>query len=160
MLRRRFLPPCVAAVTILLAVPALADFTGKVVAVADGDTITVLNGTEQVKVRLDGIDCPETGQPWDTKAKQFTADACFGKTVTIRENDTDRYGRTIDVVMIDGRNLNLSIVQAGYGWWHREYAPKNHELAERPGKLDSASGEMRTPFPRGIGGRDSVIHLL
>jgi hypothetical protein len=39
MLRRRFLPLCVAAVTILLAVPALADFTGKVVAVADGDTI-------------------------------------------------------------------------------------------------------------------------
>jgi len=130
MLRRRFLPPCVAAVTILLAVPALADFTGTVVAVADGDTLTVLRGSEQVKVRFDGIDTPEKKQPFGTKAKQFTADACFGKTVTIVEKDTDRYGRTIGVVMIGGRNLNLRIVQAGYGWWYREYAPKNHELAE------------------------------
>jgi len=40
---------------------ALADFTGKVVGISDGDTITVLNGKEQVKVRLDGIDCPEKG---------------------------------------------------------------------------------------------------
>jgi endonuclease YncB( thermonuclease family) len=75
MLRRRFLPLCVAAVTILLAVPALADFTGKVVAVADGDTITVLRGTDQVKVRFDGIDAPEKKQPLGTKARRFTAAA-------------------------------------------------------------------------------------
>ena len=58
--------------TLLLAFTASAfEFTGKVVGVADGDTITVLaEGKKQYKVRLQHIDCPETRQPFATKAKK------------------------------------------------------------------------------------------
>ena len=48
----------------------LADFTGKVVSVTDGDTVTVLRGEEQVKVRFDGVDAPERKQPFGTRGRQ------------------------------------------------------------------------------------------
>jgi len=120
---------CILLLLGLSACQALADFTGKVVGISDGDTITVLNGAEQVKVRLDGIDCPEKGQPWGTKAKQATAKACFGKLVTVIEKDTDRYGRTIGIIEQDGENLNLALVQEGHAWWYRKYAAGNKSLA-------------------------------
>lgn len=109
----------------------LADFTGKVVAVADGDTVTVLRGTEQIKVRFDGIDAPERKQPFGTRARQFVADACFGETVTVREKGEDRYGRMIAVIeMPDGKSLNLQCVEAGFAWWYRKYAPDSRQLAD------------------------------
>lgn len=67
----------------------LADFTGKVVVVTDGDTVTVLNDKEQVKVRFDGIDAPERKQPFGTKARQYVADLCFGKITNVWENSED-----------------------------------------------------------------------
>ena len=57
----------------------------------DGDTIGVLRDHTAIKVRLEGIDCPERGQ----KAKQFTSGLVFGKAVEIRPIGEDRYGRTV-----------------------------------------------------------------
>lgn len=94
----------------LLCLPALAfaDFTGRVVGVSDGDTIKVLHNGKAEKIRLHGIDCPEKGQPFGTKAKQFTSSLTFGKTVTIHVTDMDRYGRTVaDVILPDGRSFRL-----------------------------------------------------
>jgi endonuclease YncB( thermonuclease family) len=62
-----------------------ASFTGKVVSIADGDTITVLHDHRQARIRLYGIDCPERSQPSGSRARQFTGDLAFGKTVTVRE---------------------------------------------------------------------------
>ena len=73
-----------------------ADFQAKVIHITDGDTITVLNDSnKQIKIRLNGIDCPEKAQAYGNKAKQFTKDLVGGQTVTIQVYDTDRYGRTI-----------------------------------------------------------------
>ncbi len=101
-----------------------ADFQAKVIHIADGDTITVLNDTnEKIKIRLNGIDCPEKAQAYGNKAKQFTKDLVQGEMVTIKAYDTDRYGRTIgDVIMEDGRNLNQEIVKAGFAWWYFKYS--------------------------------------
>jgi len=102
-----------------------ADFQAKVIHIADGDTITVLNAAtnEQLKIRLNGIDCPEKTQAYGNKAKQFTKDLVGGQTVTIQAFDTDRYGRTIgDVVVEDGRNLSQELVKAGYAWWFFKYS--------------------------------------
>lgn len=67
------------------AAAAAETLTGKVVGIADGDTVTVLvDGHKQVKVRLHGVDCPERGQPFGNRAKQFTSEMCFGKSVTVR----------------------------------------------------------------------------
>ena len=73
------------AVLLLLVAATLAfaeEFQGKVVGVADGDTITVLRDRQPVRIRLNGIDAPESGQPFGTRAKQFTSNLAFGKVVT------------------------------------------------------------------------------
>ena len=100
--------------------------------VTDGDTIKILTaGNVQHRIRLHGIDCPEKRQPFGAKAKQFTSEACFGKTVRVEVRDTDRYGRTVgEVILPDGRNLNHEIVRAGLAWWYRKYARGDHQLAE------------------------------
>jgi len=108
---------------------SFADFSGKVVAVKDGDTLEVLTNRVAVRVRLYGIDCPEKGQAFGQKAKQFTSDQVFGKTVKVIEKDRDRYGRTVEKVTLeDGRSLNRELVRAGLAWWYRQYAKKDAEL--------------------------------
>lgn len=100
-----------------------AQTTGKVVSVADGDTITLLlPGKQQEKVRLEGIDCPEKRQPFGTRAKQFTSKLVFGKEVSIKRYETDRYGRTIGRVYIDGKCLNKELLKAGLAWHYKKYS--------------------------------------
>lgn len=82
--------------------------------IADGDTITVLRDKEQVRIRLYGIDCPEGGQAFGTKAKQFTSDQVFGKVVEVETVDTDRYGRTVALVTEFKRLVNEELVNAGF----------------------------------------------
>src|SRR5262245_3710588 len=82
--------------------------TGKVVGVADGDTITVLDASNtQHKIRLDGIDAPESAQDFGQRSKQSLSDMVFGKVVTVTSGKKDRYGRTVGKVTLDGRDINL-----------------------------------------------------
>ncbi len=104
---------------------------GSVIGVIDGDTISVLLNNTPTRVRLNGIDCPESRQPFGTRAKQFTSTLAFGKTVTIEDKGADRYGRMIaDVILPDGTSLNRELVKAGMAWWYRKYAPSNWLLKE------------------------------
>ncbi|MCH8040150.1 MAG: thermonuclease family protein [Nitrospinae bacterium] len=99
------------------------EFTGKVVGVADGDTITVLHNGKSERIRLNGIDCPEKRQAYGKAAKQFASRLVYGKTVTVTVFEQDRYGRTIgDVILPDGRVLNRELVKAGLAWWYRKYS--------------------------------------
>ena len=108
---------------------AFADFSGKVVAVKDGDTLEIMKKGVAVRVRLYGIDCPERGQAFGQMAKQFASDLAFGKTVKVIEKDRDRYGRMVgEVILEDGRSLNRELVRAGLAWWYRQYAKKDAEL--------------------------------
>jgi endonuclease YncB( thermonuclease family) len=132
LLRRFLILSCIFILAIWIGLPrlALADFTGKVVGVTDGDTIKVMHHGKAEKIRLSGIDCPEKKQPFGTRAKQFTSQQAFGKEVTIREAGRDRYGRTLaDVILPDGRNLNQELLKAGLAWWFRKYS-KNVRLGE------------------------------
>jgi endonuclease YncB( thermonuclease family) len=107
------------------------DFEGKVVSIADGDTISVMHNGTPEKIRLNGIDCPEMGQPFGNNAKQFASDMVFGKVVTIKDLGKDKYGRTIgDVLLPDGTNLNKELVVAGYAWWYRQYS-NDKELEQK-----------------------------
>ncbi|MCL4809462.1 MAG: thermonuclease family protein, partial [Thermoanaerobaculia bacterium] len=106
-----------------------APFEARVVGVSDGDSITVLDGTTRVKVRLNGIDCPERRQPFGARAKQLTSELAFGKTVTVRPFGKDRYGRVLgEVVLPDGRVLNEELVAAGMAWHYKRYS-KDERLA-------------------------------
>lgn len=98
-------------------------FEGKVVGVADGDTLAVLDGTTQVRVRLHGIDCPERGQAFGAAAKRYASSLAFGKTVTVSSRGRDRYGRLLaEVVLPDGRSLNRELVAAGMAWHYARYS--------------------------------------
>jgi endonuclease YncB( thermonuclease family) len=118
-------------ILILLPLPALAaDYPARVVGVADGDTLTVLTAEKkQVKIRLHGIDAPESGRDYGSRAKQVASELAFGKQVTIRPVDTDRYGRTVaDVILPDGRSMNREMVGQGLAWWYRYYAREDNVL--------------------------------
>lgn len=96
---------------------------GKVVRVADGDTITILDSLNtQVRVRLYGIDAPEKGQDFANVAKEFTSDICFSKIVTIDVKDIDHFGRTVGIVWTDDSvNLNLELLRTGLAWHYKMF---------------------------------------
>jgi len=119
------------ALFLLLAARAGAEsFSGKVVGVTDGDTISVMRDGEAVKVRLSGIDCPEKKQAYGERAKQFASDLAFGKTVSVSYSKKDRYGRILgEVLLPSGKVLNEELVRAGYAWHYTQYS-KDRTLAE------------------------------
>jgi endonuclease YncB( thermonuclease family) len=100
----------------------LADFTGKVVGVADFDTITVLRDREQVKVRLAEIGAPEKAQAFGNRSKQSLADLVHSKQVEVKEQGTDRYGRTIGRIYQSGLDVNSEMVRRGMAWVYVKYA--------------------------------------
>ena len=90
----------------------------------DGDTIEVLRHLRPERIRLSGIDCPEKGQAFGTRAKQATSALVFGRDVILQTHGQDKYGRTLaDVLLPDGTNVNHELVKAGWCWWYRKYAP-------------------------------------
>jgi len=97
-------------------------FEATVVGVTDGDTITVLRDRQQTRIRLDGIDCPEGGQAFSARAKQLTSALVFGREVTIEPRDLDRYGRTVARVYVDGRDVSLELLKAGFAWHFKRYS--------------------------------------
>lgn len=106
-----------------------AQITGKVVSVADGDTITVLTAAkESVKVRFYGIDAPESRQAFGARAKQELSGMVYGQVVTVDVMDVDQYGRAVGRVAIAGMDVNLEMVRRGFAWWYRTYAKKDTQL--------------------------------
>jgi endonuclease YncB( thermonuclease family) len=96
--------------------------TGKVVSIADGDTITVLDSdNRQYRVRLKGIDAPESSQDYGQASKQNLSGMIFRKTVEVTYSKLDRYGRILGIVRLDRLEVNLAQVAAGYAWFYREY---------------------------------------
>lgn len=97
-------------------------WTGNVVGVADGDTITVLrDGHDQVKIRLYGIDAPESGQPFGKASKQSLSSMVYGQSVQVEAMDTDRYGRTVARIFVDGEDVNAAQLRSGHAWLYRQY---------------------------------------
>lgn len=104
---------------------------GRVIGVHDGDTITVLDGTKtQHKIRLAGIDAPETKQPFGQASKKHLSDLVFDRDVTLDCGKTDKYRREVCVVMVDSQDANLAQVTAGMAWWYRKYQ-KEQTAAQR-----------------------------
>jgi len=122
----------------LASLSAYADFTGKVVAVADGDTITVLRDKEQVKIRLAGIDAPEKKQAFGNVAKLRMSDMVFGKEVRVDDRKKDRYRRTIGRVWVASAecqasdcpktlDAGMALLTAGLAWHYKQYAKEQPE---------------------------------
>lgn len=94
--------------------------------VTDGDTL-VIRG---VKVRLFGIDAPESSQQCIRAGKSYgcgreaafaLADLVRNKTVTCTRKDTDRYGRMVGVCTVGGTEINRALVMQGWVLPYLEY---------------------------------------
>lgn len=130
-------------------VPAANVIKGKVVGVTDGDTLTVLDGSEPRKIRLEGIDAPESHQDFGTQAKKALSEKVFGKTVRVEWRANDKYGRALGHVFVDGHWINKDLAQEGWAWHYRQYS-KSPVLAEaeskaRAGHVGLWSAEDPTP---------------
>ena len=95
---------------------------GKVINVADGDTITVLDDTNtQHKIRLTGIDAPEKRQAFGNVAKQSLVEQVAGQSVAVEWVKVDKYGRKIGKVLLAGLDCNLVQVKRGLAWHYKQY---------------------------------------
>ena len=145
-------PVVIAAIALGLSLPAHADFTGKVIGVSDGDTITVLRGKEQVKIRLAGIDAPEKKQPFGNVAKERMSEMVFGKEVRVDDRKKDRYGRTVGRIWVaipeckasdcpKTLDAGMALLTVGLAWHYKKYEKEQPE-AER-GQHSFAETEAR-----------------
>ncbi len=110
-----------------------AEYVGKVVAISDGDTLTLLvpDGAsfKQVKVRLGEIDTPESRQPYGNRARQALSDLAFNQQARVVVQDTDRYGRTVGRVYVGDTDVNAELVKQGAAWAYRQYLKDQSLLA-------------------------------
>jgi endonuclease YncB( thermonuclease family) len=110
--------------------------TGRVVRIADGDTVTVLDSSNtQRRIRLQGIDAPESHQAFGTQSKKSLSEMIFDRDVTVEYEKTDQYGRLVGKILLDGKDVNLEQVKAGMAWHYKEYqreqTPEDRELYAR-----------------------------
>jgi len=96
---------------------------GKVIKIADGDTLTILTADKQQhRIRLAGIDAPEKKQPFGNRSKQNLAKLAHGKQAEADCPKRDRYGRQVCKVYVNGQDIGLRQIYDGLAWWYRAYA--------------------------------------
>ena len=104
-----------------------AEFTGKVIAVLDGDTLLVMRGGHPVKVRLAEVDAPENAQPYGAASQKSLAEMVMGKQIQVASRAVDDYGRMVATVNIDELNVNYEQVRRGMAWEYSRFH-SNREL--------------------------------
>ena len=133
---------------LLLALPCNAEtLTGRVVAIADGDTLTLLADSTEHRVRLAEIDTPERAQDWGTRARTALADRVFQQNVTIDVTDVDRYGRLVGHVWLGDRDINREMVRAGHAWVYRSYMENASLLDDEQVARNAEAGLWSQPGP-------------
>lgn len=127
--------------------------SGRVVGIADGDTITVVDSTKtQHKIRLAGIDAPEKAQAFGNVAKQRMSDMVFGKEVRVDDRKKDKYKRTIGRVWVASAeckasdcpktlDAGMALLTMGLAWHYKQYAKEQPE--EERGQYSFAEYEAR-----------------
>jgi len=109
------------------------ELPGRVVAIADGDTITILDSANtQHRIRLEGIDAPESHQAFGEQSRLSLSEMIFGKDVSVSYQKVDQYGRLVGKISLDGKDINLEQVKAGMAWHYRFYedeqTPEDREV--------------------------------
>lgn len=129
-----------ALLALVLAAPSQAAIlAGRVVGVADGDTVTVLDAARrQHKIRLMGIDAPEKKQAYGSRSKQSLSDLVFDRQVQVEYTKQDKYGRTVGKIMVNGVDANLGQIKAGMAWHYKQYQ-KEQSPADRAAYANAES---------------------
>ena len=116
------------------------EIAGRVVRIADGDTITILDATNaQHKIRLQGIDAPEKKQAFGNASRKHLSSLVAGKNVSVKYTKRDKYGRILGTVFADGKDVNLEMLKAGLAWHYKRFdstpAYAQAEAAARAARL-------------------------
>ena len=106
-----------------------AEFSGKVIAVLDGDTLLVLRSGNPVKVRLAEVDAPEKGQPYGTASQKSLSDMVMGRQIGVTSRAVDDYGRLVATVQVNGLNVNHEQVRRGMAWEYSRFHSNRELLA-------------------------------
>ena len=132
----------VVAFSILTTAIHAETLTGRVVGIADGDTLTLLDDTKtQHKIRLSGIDSPEKSQPFGQHCKKSLSDLAYDRVATVETTKLDRYGRAIGKVWVDSLDVNLEQIQRGCGWHYKKY--QNEQILDDRLSYNSAEESAR-----------------
>ena len=124
--------------------------TGKVVGVADGDTLTILDNTKQTyKIRLAQIDAPEKKQDFGQASKSSLSNICFDKNAKAEVETVDRYKRYVAIVTCNGIEANLVQVRNGMAWVYVQYAKdkKYFDAENEAKKYQTGLWSMNNPTP-------------
>ncbi|QIC71787.1 thermonuclease family protein [Acinetobacter sp. 10FS3-1] len=143
--------------TIACSMQAHADFSGKVVRISDGDTITVLDGrNQQQRIRFNQIDAPESSQAFGQKSRQNIS-YIHNQYVYVVEDSRDRYGRVLGTVylMQNGKapalkfrnSINYKQVKDGYAWVYRQYMKDPTLLVDENNARANKRGLWADPHP-------------
>lgn len=134
-----------------LAHAATSSFEARVLKIEDGDTVTVVTDAgRRLKVRLLGIDAPETGQPFGAASRRELSERLAGGRVRIEQSGVDAYGRVLGRILVPPRDcrgcaatvdVNLAQVESGMAWWYRQYA-RDQRAADRR-RYESAETRAR-----------------
>lgn len=133
-----------------LSVSATADdWSGKVVGVHDGDTVTIMHAGKGIKIRLVEIDAPELNQSFGANSKQSLSDLCFSKEAKVNDQGTDKYGRTLGRINCAGIDANLEQAKRGMAWFYVQYGKDPAiKSAEEKAKADETGLWSETdPMP-------------
>jgi endonuclease YncB( thermonuclease family) len=99
---------------------APAPWIGKAEAPIDGDTLRVRDQTDKLhKVRIQGIDAPEDGQPFFKASRDHLGKVTTGRELEVTEVGKDPAGRTIATIRSKGQDLRIDILAAGMAWYQR-----------------------------------------
>ncbi|WP_010581940.1 thermonuclease family protein [Schlesneria paludicola] len=113
-----------------------SEVIAKIVVAIDGDTVVAKTSSSTITVRLEGIDAPEKGQPSGPESREALRSLLVNKQVVLKTSGTDKYGRTLATILLDGNNINLKMVSDGLAWHYKQYS-KDEDLAK-------AEAEART----------------
>ncbi len=139
-----------AILTIALAVLGgnAKELRGRVVRVADGDTITVLDSEKvQHKIRLDRIDAPEKKQAFGEKSREHLAGMVAGKEVRVEWKKKDRYGRVLGIVFAGETEVNLKMIEDGYAWHYSHFDNTPEYAAAEKAAREAKKGLWVDPNP-------------
>jgi endonuclease YncB( thermonuclease family) len=103
-----------------------AVLTGTVIRVIDGDTIDVQLASGRVRVRMNGVDTPERGQPWGKDAKAALTQLVMSKIIQLEPFRQDRYERMVANVLVGNLDVNAELVRQGHAWAYRQYLTRDN----------------------------------
>jgi micrococcal nuclease len=120
---------------------AAEHFSAKVIKVIDGDSLIVESGSEEIKIRLWGIDSPEWNQPYAKQAKKTVKKMLDGKTVTVIPKDIDRFGRLVALVSDKKNYINEFLIAKGSAWVHVYYC--DEEICKKWQQLEKEAQKKK-----------------